>query len=267
MRRRRYLGAAVAGFGLATGAGCLGDLEVASESRTIDALTAGSVLAIDNRNGDVVVDGEDRADGHLEVTKRTRRGVDLDRVTVDVTTDGDRVRIVPSLPSDVRSDRVSLDLHLAVPSEVALDTVETRNGTVEVSNSGGDPALRSTNGDVNAREIAGVVTARTTNGDVTIRDTEGVGDVESVNGDLTVDIAVMAGATTIQTVNGDIDVAIAPAVDCTLSASVTNGDIEVTGLGLADGSMERNAVSGQIGDGGPALEITTRNGSIEISAA
>lgn len=267
MRRRSYLGTAVAGLGLVASAGCIGDLEVASESRTIDALTAGTTLEIENRNGDVVVDGEDRGDGHLQVTKRTRRGVDLDRVSVTVAAEDGQVRLAPSIPSDVREGWVSLDVHLTVPGGVAVDRVRTENGTVDVSETAGDPTLRSSNGDVRARDVAGVVHARTTNGDVTVRDTDGVGDVESVNGDLTVEIAAIDGPTLFETVNGDIDVTIAPGVDCSLSASVTNGEIEITGLGFGDGTTNRGSVSGRIGEGGPSLEITTQNGRIEVSGA
>ncbi|MEF8777185.1 MAG: hypothetical protein V5A43_11895 [Haloarculaceae archaeon] len=41
MRRRRFLSSAVTGIALSTLAGCIGELETASESLTIEALEPG----------------------------------------------------------------------------------------------------------------------------------------------------------------------------------------------------------------------------------
>ncbi|MEF8777186.1 MAG: hypothetical protein V5A43_11900 [Haloarculaceae archaeon] len=53
-------------------------------------------LHVSNRNGDVTVVGADRTDGDHELTKRTRHGIDLDRVSVAVTARKDRRNLEPA---------------------------------------------------------------------------------------------------------------------------------------------------------------------------
>ena len=266
MRRRDYLATALAGIALPALAGCIDDLEIDSETLTVDGLVAESGLRIANRNGDVTVDGADREDGSLQLTKRTRRGVDLDRVSVAVSTTDGVVELEPDLPAGVAPGAVTLDLHLTVPQSVRVGRVETRNGTVQVQGTAGNPRLLSVNGDVEGRSVDGIVAARTTNGDVTVRDCPGIGDLRNTNGDVRADVRAVPDDVQIRTVNGEIGLAIDPTVDCELDVRVTNGDVDASGLDLRALSVGDGFLEGTLGDGGPVLAVETVNGDVTLRA-
>lgn len=266
MRRRRYLSSAVAGIALPTLAGCIGELETTSESLTIDAIEPGLALRVSNRNGDVSVEGADRDDGDLQLTKRTRRGVDLDRVSVAVTARNDRVELEPEIPADIDPGHVTLHFHLTVPETIPNAAIATHNGTVQARNLAGNLALSSVNGDVQARDVDGTVSARTTNGDVTVRDCAGIGDLRNTNGDIRADVRDVPGDVVVETTNGDVGLAIDPTVDCELDVRVTNGDIDARGLDLQTNTVGGGALSGTLGDGGPVLTVETTNGSVELDS-
>ena len=264
MRRRDYLATALAGVALPALAGCIDDLEIDSETLTVDGLVAGSGLRIANRNGDVTVDGTDRDDSTLQLTKRTRRGVDLERVSVAISTSGGIVELEPDLPAGVGPGEVTLDLHLTVPATVEVGRIQTRNGTVQVQGTAGNPRLLSVNGDVEARTVDGIVAARTTNGDVTVRDCPGIGDLRNTNGDVGADVLAVHDDVQVRTVNGEIGLALGPEVDCDLDVRVTNGEVDASGLDLRARSVGDGFLEGTLGDGGPLLAVETINGDVSL---
>ena len=265
MRRRTYLATALAGVALPALAGCIGDLETAVDSRTLDEVGPESTLTVQNRNGDVTVEGEERADGHLEVTKRTRWGIDLDRVGVSVEASDGSVTIAPDVPSDIDRGRVSIDVDLRVPRTVAVETVSTRNGFVDVAHVGGDPTVDTVNGDVDVRDLDGTLVAATTNGDVTVGRTAGLSELRTTNGEIDAEVHAVPSEASVRTTNGDIGIAFADGVGCELDVTLTNGEISTEGLALSGASVGGNRLEAALGGGGPTYRVGTVNGDIELT--
>jgi DUF4097 and DUF4098 domain-containing protein YvlB len=263
MHRRAFL----AGSGLlATAvAGCIGDLETAAETVSLEALTADATLRVTNRNGDVTVRTDARADGELSVTKRTRRGVDLSRVSVSVDAADGLVTVTPDIPDDVDPGHVSLDLAFAAPEGAGIDHVETRNGRVLVEGGTGDATAASRNGGVTVRDLEGYVTLATSNGDVETSDCAGVDGLATSNGSITAEILAIRRDVVVETSNGAIEADLSPDLDADLVATVSNGSIETTDLDLTDATVTDSRVEGTLGAGGTRLALHTTNGSIDVA--
>ena len=266
-RSRRSRRAFLAGSGavaLAAVAGCTGPLTTASETRTLSALDGATPVAVDTHNGDVTVTGEDRADGHLSLTKRTRRNVDLDRVTVAVTTRDGVATLEPDVPDDVPRGAVSLDVDLAVPRGTPVERVETVNGDVRVTDVGGDLSVATRNGEVTVADLDGTVAVRTTNGDVEVERVAAIGAIHTVNGDVDAAVSSMPGDTRIETTNGGVTLALADGLDARVDVALVNGEVTTGDLALGAASPGRTRVAGALGSGGPTLTVRTVNGDVTL---
>lgn len=135
--------------------------------------------------------------------------------------------------------------------------------TVEVPD-GVDLEARSVNGAIAARGIAGDVEARTTNGDITV---EGSGEASArtTNGDIE---AVLSSQPTedlsFRTVNGGIRVVLPDGAEADVDIRTVNGAIDTDFPLTIRGRWGPKAASGEIGGGGPDIELRTVNGGIAL---
>jgi hypothetical protein len=103
--------------------------------------------------------------------------------------------------------RVSYDIELQVPREVALD-VHTVEGDIDVTGVRGSFAVFGVNGGIEMSEIVGSGTARTVNGPVRVRFLENPREDSSF-----------------ETVNGEIDVAFQAGLSADLRFKTMNGEV------------------------------------------
>jgi hypothetical protein len=123
------------------------------------------------------------------------------------------------------------------------------------------------NGEVEATGLEGDVTARTVNGSIHLS-TSGRVEAETVNGS----IRATAGRSdwtedaTFKTVNGSITLTLPASTGAELRAKTLNGSIDSSFpvSGATSGRLSRRHLQGTIGRGGPALDLSTVNGSIHL---
>ena len=221
----------------------------------------GQVVEVRGVNGAVYVVPSD-GDEVVIVAEKTARRSDPDDVAIEVIEHADGVTVCAVYPSSergrenrcgpgdeyrnsVRNNDVSVEFRVEIPRGVRLDA-------------------RTVNGEIEATELTADVDARTVNGDIEVT-TQGFARAETVNGSITAEMGRwMPVGAEFSTVNGSIDLDLPDDVDADLDASWVNGSLESDLPFTVDGRITRRSARGQLGDGGPDLEIKTVNGSIRI---
>lgn len=123
---------------------------------------------------------------------------------------------------------------------------------------------KTVNGDIEAYDLGSDVFAQTVNGSIEI-DTEGFAEAETVNGSIDAVLgADVRRGVEFSTVNGSITLDLPDDIDASIDASWLNGSFETAIPFVTSGRVSRRSAQGTLGDGGPELELSTVNGSIEI---
>ena len=124
----------------------------------------------------------------------------------------------------------------------------TANGSITVTATTGRLIASAVNGDIVGHSLAGGIDARTMNKSVTI-------DVAEV-GREPIDLRAS---------NGSIQLGLPADANANLSATCSNGNIEVAGLTFETlGEQNRRRVRGRINAGGTPIELNTNNGDIRV---
>jgi len=156
----------------------------------------------------------------------------------------------------------------------------TSGGSVRVENIQGKTDLRTSGGSIRIVDASGEINARTSGGSVTVDGLEGVADLRTSGGSMRLsDISAKMNATTS---GGSIRAELVAFYD-DVTLRTSGGSIQVTmpnmnhyeidlrgsrvntNLRNFSGEMERNRVSGKIGDGGPLLTARTSAGTVTIN--
>ncbi|MEM7416715.1 MAG: DUF4097 family beta strand repeat-containing protein [Gemmatimonadota bacterium] len=123
---------------------------------------------------------------------------------------------------------------------------------------------KTVNGDIEAYDLGSDVFAETVNGSIEI-DTDGFAEAETVNGSIDAVLgADVRQGVEFSTVNGSITLDLPDDIDASIDASWLNGSFETAIPFATSGRVSRRSAQGTLGDGGPELELSTVNGSIEI---
>ncbi|MGC1933413.1 MAG: DUF4097 family beta strand repeat-containing protein [Candidatus Acidiferrales bacterium] len=211
-------------------------------------LRAGGVFVLANTNGMVQVDGWDRDQVEVRAIKTALHDPqDLQRVQIDVQTDGDRIAVSTHYPRGSGVE-VTVEYHIHVPYRIQLAALETVNGDVHVRGVSGVGMLNSINGSIEVVDSDGRFSARTTNGDVRLQ------------------LRSLAQGDPMQlvTVNGSIVLSV-PA-DAAAEIAVANrigdfhSDFPLRTLGAYNSTLFR----GQLGSGGGEISMSTVNGAIRL---
>lgn len=142
---------------------------------------------------------------------------------------------------------VEMNFHVRAPRRAVI-RARTSAGQLNVRDFAGHVVLNGTNGGVNAEALSGGIEARWVNGGVKI-------GLASLGSDL-VDVRVT---------NGPITLAIPSTVNANLSATASNGRIDVKAPGFEPlGDQTARRVRGRLNAGGVPIELTTVNGNIIV---
>lgn len=220
------------------------------------ALAAGGEVQIVNTNGKIEVEG---VDGNM-VDVRAER-------VARATTEAAAKELLPriTIKEDIRPDRVSIEaerlqgLLIGVGVEVNYRVRVPRTAVVR---------LRGTNGIVTATGITRRVVATTTNGNVTVSDMSGGVEARATNGRVVVELASLGADDPIDvsTTNGSVRLQMPSTAKADVSASCTNGTIEIDGFTFEPvGEQSRRRVRGRLNGGGTPVSVTTTNGTIRVS--
>lgn len=281
-RRRALAGLAAGAF--AASAGCITISRERSTETVTDSVAAEPLDRLDivNSDGDIVLE---RTSGDaVEVTakKSTKGSLSLENLGIDTVVDGDRLRVETNIDTSGLLGSGWIDLRIAVPSDVAVESVDTTDGDISMDGIPGDPRVSTVNGDLHVRQLAGDLRAELEDGDVTVRGTDGVVAASTVDGDVTIEdpggldsVVVTAGDVTtdvphlrsdahLETTDGDIVVRLTKVPDLRIEARTTAGDI--TGRSLLEDveTATERELEGQVGEGSYTLVLESTAGDIEI---
>lgn len=161
-----------------------------------------------------------------------------------------------------RNHDVKVHFTVEVPAGVDLEARNV-NGGVEALGIAGGVEARTTNGDI-AVEGTGDVGARSTNGDIRIGDAAGI-SARTTNGDIEAALSSQpADDLSFRTVNGRIRLTLPAAVEADVEIRTVNGSIDTEFPLTIRGRWGPRSASGEIGGGGPEIELRTTNGSIAL---
>jgi DUF4097 and DUF4098 domain-containing protein YvlB len=266
-------------------------------------LAPGGTVSLDNTNGSVEILGWEQNTVEINGTKYARSKTLLDDVKIDTNTAGGSIRIRTVRPADNHGGSgARYTLH--VPRKVLLDTIATTNGSIKVEDVDGNARLKSTNGAIRTQKVHGDVNADTTNGALEVQDLDGNANLHTSNGSIKVegthgslDAITSNGSITaaldnpssnwplkLHSSNGHIDLTIRSAKIPDVRADTSNSSITVHLAGnvnarvhastshasvssdfdLHGGANSKSELEGTIGSGGPALDLSSSNGSIKI---
>jgi Toastrack DUF4097 len=231
-------------------------------------LRAGGSFSLDNTNGSVKIAtwAEDRVEVRaLKVAERNKE--DLAEVKVEFEATADAVGVKAIWPEGRRNLRVNVTFDVHLPAGVKVTDVETTNGNLDLRGEFATARVGTTNGAIVLQGCRGDVRAGTTNGDVDVDGAEGRIEVETTNGSITIRNAVPKDGLDAGTTNGGITLLLAAPdkVNADLRLETTNGHIETDiPVTLDRLTKSRHSLEARLGSGGPAIRLSTTNGSIRI---
>ena len=191
-----------------------------------------------------------------------------DRPTVEV-----QARVVAVAPSRAEAERRVAATRVTTGSTVRAELPDADEGWTSVEFTARVPRdaaleLDAVNGQIAVRGVRGAVRASSVNGQVVLDDVGGAVEARTVNGRVEVVLSGVArGRVDVSTVNGSAEVAVPARYAADVDLRSTMGSVRVRGLDLPEPACEpahacRGQVRGALGGGGPALSVSTTNGSV-----
>ncbi len=207
-------------------------------------------IHLENVNGNVHIATWDRAEVKIDAVKHAKNREQLDAVKIEVDVKAERLGIKTKYPDSKlfhKNNSAGVDYTLTVPRQSRLEQISTVNGAVEIENVGGDVKANSVNGNVTAAGLAGDVTLST------------------VNGSVKANFARLTRPVSLQSVNGGVTIALPAGANADVSAGTVNGGISSEfSLAVKKHFPLGQNLDGKLGEGGPAIKISTVNGGIHF---
>lgn len=264
-------------------------------------LKPGGKILLEGFNGSVEIRSWEKDSVEVFGTKSASTEARLRDIKIDVDSTPDSLRIRATRPTGRGNSGVKFVLR--VPKRVELSDIHTSNGAIRVEDIDGTATLRTSNGSVRVFRFNGKLRAdtsnasiecsacvggaylRTSNGSISgelakgafeaitsnssielrLRETDPTQPIrlESSNGkiDLTLDTPRQLRA---GTSNSSILLRLPASANANLRATTSNSSISSDFEVSTSGALSKNRLEGQIGSGGPLLELSTSNGSIKI---
>jgi len=265
-------------------------------------LAAGGKLQVESFNGAVEISAWDQNEVDISGTKwgPTPAAADALRIEIDHTADAVSVRA--ARPVEYRN-HLGARFAIKVPRKTVLDRIVTSNGRIHSQDGNGPSVFRTSNGSIHIENLRGSLNAQTSNGPVDLIDVEGDATVRTTNGHIrterlrgaleattrngpiTAEVISPGVDVRAETTNGAIDLRLAEGTANGVRARTSNGGITVRLPGqaaahvIADtsnssirsdfdmkmrGELTKRHLEGDIGAGGPLVELRTSNGSIRL---
>jgi hypothetical protein len=265
-------------------------------------LKAGGRLSVETFNGTVDISGWDQDTVDISGTKYGPSQDEADNLRVDIDNTPDSISVRVPRPTERRNNQ-GARLTIKIPRNAQIDRIVTSNSSIHTEDGAGPTHLRTSNGSIrvmdlhgelqaetsnSAIELEGVdgnVRAHTSNGHIRSERVNGSVDLDTSNSAVTVDVARtdkevridtsnssvelelprnFSSGIHIQTNNGAITLHMAEGANARVSARTSNSSIDADFEVRARGELSRNRLEGEIGNGGPLIELTTSNGSIHL---
>jgi hypothetical protein len=259
-------------------------------------------LSVDNFNGEIEIAGWDEPSIEVTGTKYAATQEKLNAIRIDVhespamteirasrssSSHGNQgARFLIRAPRKTLTDRiVSSNGAVRIHDMTAAARIHTSNGSIRVENVAGGVDAETSNGAIELDSITGKLNLKTSNGRIRAEEIVGQCDAETSNGPVTLRFKDgPEGATRIHTSNGSVDVTLSKAPKNGVRAETSNGSITVDMPGntqahvnahtsqssissdfdLSSSDKEKHHLEGDIGTGGPLIELTSHNGGIHL---
>jgi len=220
--------------------------ERACESRRTTLPLTGGQLNVSGTNGGIEVTGEDRGDVALEaqVTAQAPSKSEAEQLLheVHIETNGTIHAEGP------KTGNWSVNFRLRVPKHLGAELV-TRNGGIGLANLDGTVHAETTNGGISLNNMSGDVHVTTTNGGLHI----------ALSGDSWQGAGLVAKST-----NGGVHVTMPANYSAHLIAGTVNGGTDIRLPMTVSAFNSRRHIDGQVGHGGPTVQVETVNGGVSI---
>ncbi len=261
-------------------------------------------LSIESFNGEVEIAGWDEPSIEVTGVKYASTEASLDAIKIDVRESPAVTEIRTTRPNMmhgnqgarflIRAPRATL-IDQAVSSNGAIRIhdmtasarIHTSNGAVRVENVQGGVEAETSNGGIQIDSVTGKLRLHTSNGQIRASEITGACDAETSNGQVVLRYSEAPnGPSHVHTSNGSVDVSMRRPPKDGLRAETSNGSITVElpanvaahlNAGTSGGGInsefdvtghfesgEKHHVEGDIGGGGPVLELHTNNGGIHV---
>ena len=156
------------------------------------------------------------------------------------------------------------NVSLNLPASIFLD-VKSSNGAIAISGSQGGMSCSTSNGAITIENTSGYAQIETSNGKITAINHNGNMNARTSNGAIDAGVLIPEGGECIlRTSNGTINLAIPEETSALITASTSNGKIEVDDIGITLIKMEKTEFEGAMGDSAGNIQLETSNGSIRI---
>jgi hypothetical protein len=280
-----------------------------TQTKTLAIGPTGS-LQLHNIVGNITVKAGGGREASVEIVRVSRGRTDadaqqgLDRVTVEVTTRGERGSVMVHYPDERRpAHSVAVHFNATVPPGTAL-AIHSITGNVTIANVKGELTVNTVNGGIDISQAAAIASAHTVSGKLVVNGFQGDGPVEvgTMNGSVALS-NIKAKRLEVSTVSGHVSAreiqaggAEVTCMSCHIeySGGVTpsgryefqahsgqirlglSGNFDFEGgtfsgkidsdpaLGLSKPSGRRHSIKGTVGSGGAFVEATTFSGSVWI---
>jgi len=265
-------------------------------------LKAGGRLTMEGFNGGIEISAWDQDTVDISGTKYARSQGDAAAIRIDVNHAPDAVSVRAVRP-DYRHGNYGVRFAVKVPRNAVLERIGTSNGSIRIAEGAGPSRLRTSNGHIEVQHLRGSLYAETSNGPVEVTDNDGPVEAHSSNGHIRIEgLRGTLEATTsnssirarierpgesvrLRSSNGQIDLTMPDGVQCPVTAHTSNSGITLrlpgevnarltaqtsNGSIMSDfemrmhGEFTRHHLEGNIGNGGPLLDLTSSNGGIRI---
>jgi DUF4097 and DUF4098 domain-containing protein YvlB len=245
-------------------------------------LAANGRLSVETFNGGVEISTWDRDEVDISGTKY---GPSLDAMeSLDVNIDHSpaSVSVRAVRPSTTRGG-YGVRFVIKVPRSAVLDRITSSNGAIRTVGGSGPSRFRTSNGQVRVEDlhgrldastsngaiemigIGGDATAHTSNGRVRGEGIQGAVDVETSNGSVDVGVdAVPQGGVRVNTSNGSITMRLPRDGSARIAARTSNSSIDSEHDLRMRGPVSKNRLEGELGSGGPLVDLATSNGGIHL---
>ena len=221
-------------------------------------LGAGSRVELDNINGAVHITAWDKDEVKVDAVKSANTKERMDEAEIEVESGSSYVSIRTQYRdhnhtwgSDGWNNPASVEYTIMVPRGVRLDEIKLINGPLDIHG------------------VAGEVRASCINGHMTVQGLQGRVKLESVNSRMDVQFDRLSNAPVeLSSVNGGIELTLPSDAKAEVEASTVSGSIEDDfGLHVNNHRWVGHDLRGELGSGGPRIELSNVNGRIEIRHA
>ncbi len=213
------------------------------------ALPPGGRVAVENIHGNLLVEGWDRAEVDVVVTKKalapTGRLADV-RVGVEFGPQSLTFRTL--YPGDLE-EPIQVDYRLRVPRQVRLEGLRTLQGDITVRAVDGSIDARSLSGNIVGDDVSGKVVAHALTGNVaaTLRSLPAPG-----------------AALALDTVNGDVDLILPPRPNADVDVNTVAGEVVSNYVFTTNAALGDTTRRTRLGSGGVKVSLQTVRGNIRI---